>query len=375
MREHARLHVACSVDVQVAAPASDAAADKLAIVLEVKREQGLLLAHFANEAVEVLTLVGVHHKRGGRADADGHVREDPREKRPLLDEPVEELLAGDGTCVGAGVAARYAEGQAVFAQKLHGAGNLGVRPLAAAGVGCLLEALDADGGHEIGDADHILHELLVDERRVGERQERAIGMRFAQVDEVVLADERLAAGVDVDVGSQLDALVDDGVDFLVGEVLLVTVFCCPASGAAQVAGARRIEQDGPGDVAAIPIAHRFLFRPCEHVRVNDERLDETVPDLGIHVGENLHDKLMPIRFVIDCLMEGGALGGEHVVGRNFVDHVHDLRDVSFGVFKQVVDGFVEGCPLDLVGCFHDVVPPIKLFNKCGITFFSVSIVR
>ena len=149
----------------------------------------------------------------------------------------------------------------------------------------------------------------------------------------MLADERLAAGVDVDVGSQLDALVDDGVDFLVGEVLLVAVFRCPASGAAQIAGARRIEQDGPGNVAVVLIAHRFLLRPCEHVRINDECLDEAVPDLGIHVGENLHDKLIPIRFVIDCLVEGGALGGEHVVGRNFVDHVHDLRDISLGIFK------------------------------------------
>ena len=191
----------------------------------------------------------------------------------------------------------------------------------------------------------------------------------------MLADERLAAGVDVDVGSQLDALVDDGVDFLVGEVLLVTVFCRPASGAAQVAGARRIEQDGPGDVAVVLIAHRFLLWPREHVRINDERLDKTVSDLGIRVGQNLHDKLIPIRFIIDCLMEGRTLGGEHVVGCDFVDHVHDLRDVSLGIFKQVVDGFVEGGPLDLVGCFHDVVPPIKLFNKCGITFFSVSIVR
>ena len=105
MREHARFHIACGVDVQVAAPAGDAAADELAIVLKVKREQGLLLAHLADEAVEVLALVGVHHKRGGRADANGHVREDPREKSPLLDEPVEELLAGDGACVGAGIAA------------------------------------------------------------------------------------------------------------------------------------------------------------------------------------------------------------------------------------------------------------------------------
>ena len=77
---------------------------------------------------------------------------------------------------------------------------------------------------------------------------------------------------------------------------------------------------------------------------------------------------MPIRFIIDCLVEGRALGGEHVVGRNFVDHVHDLRDVSFGVFKQVIDGFVEGCPLDLVGCFHDVVPPIKIIQQMWNNF-------
>ena len=183
-------------------------------------------------------------------------------------------------------------------------------------------------------------------------------MRFAQVDEVVLADERLAAGVDVDVGSQLDALVDDGVDFLVGEVLLVAVFRRPASGAAQVAGARRVEQDGPGDVAVVLVAHRFLLRPGEHVRVNDERLDEAIPDPGIHVGENLHDKLVPIRFVIDCLVKGRTLGWEHVVGCDFVNHVHDLRDVSLGIFKQVVDSFVEGGPLDLVGCFHGGVPPL-----------------
>ena len=65
MREYARLHVTCSVDVQVAAPAGDAAANELAVILEVKREQGLLLAHLADEVIEVLALVGVHHKRGG----------------------------------------------------------------------------------------------------------------------------------------------------------------------------------------------------------------------------------------------------------------------------------------------------------------------
>ena len=42
-------------------------------------------------------------------------------------------------------------------------------------VGGLLEVLGADGGDEVLDLDHVLAELLVDERGVGEAQKRAVG--------------------------------------------------------------------------------------------------------------------------------------------------------------------------------------------------------
>ena len=79
MGEHARLHVSRRVDVQVAPPAGDAAAHELAVVLKVEREQRLLLAHGADEAVQALALVGVHHQLRRGVRADGQVGEYPAE--------------------------------------------------------------------------------------------------------------------------------------------------------------------------------------------------------------------------------------------------------------------------------------------------------
>ena len=76
-------------------------------------------------------------------------------------------------------------------------------------------------------------------------------MFFANSDQVVLADERLAAGVDVHVDSQFLALLDNAVDLLVGQVQLVAVFRGPAAGAVQVAGGGGVQQDRPGDVAVL----------------------------------------------------------------------------------------------------------------------------
>ena len=60
--------------------------------------------------------------------------------------------------------------------------------------------------NKVAHADHLLAERLVDEGRVGEAQQCAILVLFAQADEVVLAHERLAAGVDVDMTAELLAL-------------------------------------------------------------------------------------------------------------------------------------------------------------------------
>ena len=137
--------------------------------------------------------------------------------------------------------------------------DLGVRALATAGVGGVLVALGADGGNEVCHANHIVAERLVDERGVREAEERAIGMRLAQLDEVVLAHQGLAARVDEHVRSQGLALLDDGIDVVVAQVELMAVFCGPATRAMQVARARGVEQNRPRNVALVFVAILLLI--------------------------------------------------------------------------------------------------------------------
>ena len=91
--EHARLDIACSIDMQIAASASDATTDIFAVVLEVQREERLCLAHLVVEEVELLALFRRRHEIGRRILADRHISEDPREERALIDQPIDVFLA------------------------------------------------------------------------------------------------------------------------------------------------------------------------------------------------------------------------------------------------------------------------------------------
>ena len=105
VREHARFHVAGSIDMQITAPASNAAAHEFAVVLEVEREQRLRLAHLAHEVVQVLALSGVGNKVGRGTVANRHEREDPREQCALVDKPIEVFFRRNGARILSGVAA------------------------------------------------------------------------------------------------------------------------------------------------------------------------------------------------------------------------------------------------------------------------------
>ena len=253
----------------------------------------------------------------------------------------------------------------------HGAADLGVGAGASARVGGLLEALHADGGDEVRHAQHVAAELLVDERGVREREERAVGVRLAQLDEIAFAHERLSTRVDVDVCAQFRALTDDGVQLVVGEVLLVAVLGGPAAGAAQVAGARGIHEDGPGDVAAVLLAHGLLLRPGHEVAVDEKRLHQAVAHGGVRVLERAHDELVPVVLLVDGGAEGAALAGEQVGRRHLVEQIHDFDGVGLGVGEEVVEGFLERGALYPVGWFHRLplfravlrrVSPLGLFR-------------
>ena len=184
-------------------------------------------------------------------------------------------------------------------------------------------------------------------------------MRLAQLDKVVLADQRLAAGVDVHMNTQLDALVDDGVDLFIGKVQLVAVLGGPAASAMKVARAGWVKQDSPRDVALQRLAVVLLHAPGNKVAVNHERLQQLRDNLGVQL-EDLHDQLIPVAFRLDGLAHGFALRGKQILGRKLVQHVHDLVDIGLGVFHDIVDELVHGSMLDPLGRAD--------FGKLGLIF-------
>ena len=147
--EHAGIHVAVGVDVQVAAATGDTTAHVLAVVLEVHGEDALGLTHGTDAVIDLLTLLGSGHQLGSGIVAHGHVVEEPHEVGTQVDDLVVELLAGDVLVVDTGVAGGDTEGQVMALQQGHGVGDLLVHALAAAAVVGLLESLQADGGDEV----------------------------------------------------------------------------------------------------------------------------------------------------------------------------------------------------------------------------------
>ncbi len=87
--------------------------------------------------------------------------------------------------------ARIAEGstedQLFLFENLHCADDCLVSTCAATGIGRLLEALNADGGHEILDAQHLVGKLFVDQRAVCERKELTIAVLFTKADDILFA--------------------------------------------------------------------------------------------------------------------------------------------------------------------------------------------
>ena len=208
--------------------------------------------------------------------------------------------------------------------------DLVIGAFASALIGGFTCSLRADRRNEVLHFQQILAELLVDEGGIGEAQETAVRVVLAQSDEIAFAYERFSSRVDVDVHTQIDALVDDVVNGLVAEVEVVPIFCRPTTSALQVAGARRIQKDRPGDIALMELAHFLLLRPRHEVAIDEEVLQKVIANFWIEVYD-AHDELVPVVFRIDGGSERFSLGREQITRRYLVEHIHCLDDVLFGV--------------------------------------------
>ena len=98
----------------------------------------------------------------------------------------------------------------MLVQQFHGVHDLFERTFPATAVVLLGEAFDGEGQRQVADLQHLLAEFLIDQGAVGEGEEFAVGILFAETDDVVLADHRLSTGEQVEIDAELLALFDDG---------------------------------------------------------------------------------------------------------------------------------------------------------------------
>lgn len=187
-------------------------------------------------------------------------------------------------------------------------------------------------------------------------------MLLAEADDIGLANQGFAAGVNIDVAAELFSLFDNRIDVVKRQVESVAVLCGPAASASKVASACRIEKNCPRDVAAILLAHLFLFWPGENVSVRYKGFKESRAHEGIEV-ENLHHQLVPVGFGLDRMRERCALRWEHVVRRELVDQSHDLFDMLRWVLVQIIDDFVQCKTFRSFGNSHTYSFQVR--NNCG----------
>ena len=175
----------------------------------------------------------------------------PGEDAALTDEQIEEFIAGNGLIILGSVANGNAEGDLVAVHQLHGGQRLLEVALAPAAVIGFLKALDGNRHKEIADPQHLPAEIIIDESAVGKGVECHIPVLFAQANDILFADERLAAGKEAGMGTQLLGLGEDSIHLLKGQALLMTVLCRPAAGAVHIAGGGGVHQNEPRNIAAI----------------------------------------------------------------------------------------------------------------------------
>lgn len=77
--EHTRLHITCSVDMQIVPAPGDAAAHILGIVLEVHAENGLGLTEPAHPLIDCFPLLRRGQQSGDGLVAHRHIVEEPHE--------------------------------------------------------------------------------------------------------------------------------------------------------------------------------------------------------------------------------------------------------------------------------------------------------
>ena len=239
-------------------------------------------------------------------------------------------------------------------EQVHGVHDSGIVALAAAGIVCLRGALDGQHKGNVAQAHHFFAEGLVDQGGVGVDGKLHIIVLFGQLQDVLLAHQRLAAGQHVQVHAQLLALSDDLVHILKAEVVLVAVLTGPAAHAVHVAGRGGVKQDQPGNVALV--LHAVL---ADGLGAPEESLIAQVQghgagNIGVGLVQHTVDQLGPLAVrvaqglfgaLVSLIAEGASV--------KLLCQIHDLTHGLFRILicmrKHHVHHLANGGALHLMG--------------------------
>ena len=331
--EHAGLNVTAGIDVAVHASAGNAAAHVLAIVLEVHGEDllaALDAAHLANAILHVRALLDSGHQIGIGTGADRHVMEVPDETAALVDDHVKVLVGADGFHIVARVCNGDAVDQAMRAQLVQRVHNLVERTVAAAAVVGILEAFQGDGERDVAQLADLLAELVVDQACVREDVEHAVVVDLCQFQDVLLANQRFAAGEHEHMRAQALGLVQHLVHLVIGQVQGILVVGGPAAHAMLVAGARGVEQNDPGYVALVLLGIDGGFAQAAERRFIAAVQNQRLQDVGIDFVNQLEQELFPL----GARMQACAQAARHTGGGVFqqlAGQVDELVDALFAL--------------------------------------------
>ena len=126
-------------------------------------------------------------------------------------------------------------------------------------------------------------------------------MSFTQLYKILFTNQRFATRVNIYMSSKLFSLFNDGIYLIKTKVLIITIFCSPTTLAMQITGARWVKQNCPENIALVFVAIFFLLWPSHQISVNYKSFQKSVTYLWISVVKNVHNKLKPMVFIVNCI--------------------------------------------------------------------------
>ena len=200
----------------------------------------------------------------------------------------------------------------------------------------LFKALQADGRDKILDPQHFPAKRLVNQRSIGEGEKFAVGVHFAQGNQVFLPHHRFVAGVDIHICTQLFALAHNFVNGFQAQVQLMAVLRRPTAGTVEVASRSGVKQDRPRDVAALPLPDFLLQRTSFERGVDNKILKERLSDTVIQL-IGFQQELIPIPLFVNGFAERGPLALVPAVRQYLVHQAHSLGNILLWVLFQIVE--------------------------------------